>query len=270
MKKLLRAYHTEFKPTENVLLVLLTHAYHSTNQFEKEIAVYLREQGLLGKGPPYTVLTGLPQTLLPSLYSLADVLAIPSHGEGWGRPHVEAMSCGTPVIATAWSGPTAFVTEDNGYPLRVAADLIPTPGWAGHRWADPDETHLRTLLRRVHATPDEARAKGAQAREDMVARFSLQALAAQVDEEVRRIRVSEPYQVRPWITVWLFVCGGLILLHVSFAFGWVGRRRARACPRGGGGAGGRQAASRTCNNALPPKHNCSLTLFLCVCVSVCV
>ena len=196
MKKLLRAYHTEFKPTENVLLVLLTHAYHSTNQFEKEIAVYLREQGLLGKGPPYTVLTGLPQTLLPSLYSLADVLAIPSHGEGWGRPHVEAMSCGTPVIATAWSGPTAFVTEDNGYPLRVAADLIPTPGWAGHRWADPDETHLRTLLRRVHATPDEARAKGAQAREDMVARFSLQALAAQVDEEVRRIRVSEPYQVR--------------------------------------------------------------------------
>ena len=195
VKKLLRAYHTEFKPTENVLLVLLTNAYHSTNQFEKEIAVYLREQGLLGKGPPYTVLTGLPQTLLPSLYSLADVLAIPSHGEGWGRPHVEAMSCGTPAIATAWSGPTAFVTEDNGYPLQVAADLVPTPGWAGHRWADPDETHLRTLLRRVHATPDEARAKGARAREDMVARFSLQALAAQVDEEVRRIRVSEPYQV---------------------------------------------------------------------------
>ena len=61
VKKLLRAYHTEFKPSENVLLVLLTNAYHSTNEFNKEIAAYLREQGMLGKGPPYTVLTGLPQ-----------------------------------------------------------------------------------------------------------------------------------------------------------------------------------------------------------------
>jgi hypothetical protein len=28
---------------------------------------------------------------LPFLYSSADVVVIPSRGEGWGRPHVEAM-----------------------------------------------------------------------------------------------------------------------------------------------------------------------------------
>ena len=28
-------------------------------------------------------------------------------GEGWGRPHVEAMSMELPVIATNWSGSTA-------------------------------------------------------------------------------------------------------------------------------------------------------------------
>ena len=39
-------------------------------------------------------------------------------GEGWGRPHVEAMSMELPVIATNWSGPTAFLDERVGYPLR--------------------------------------------------------------------------------------------------------------------------------------------------------
>ena len=32
-------------------------------------------------------------------------------GEGWGRPHVEAMACGLPVIATNWSGNTEVKLE---------------------------------------------------------------------------------------------------------------------------------------------------------------
>ncbi len=52
---------------------------------------------------------------------------IPSHGEGWGRPHMEAMACGTPVIATNWSGPTAFITRDDGYLIEIEKDLVPAP-----------------------------------------------------------------------------------------------------------------------------------------------
>jgi glycosyltransferase involved in cell wall biosynthesis len=37
---------------------------------------------------------------LPALYSLADVLALPSHWEGFGLPLVEAMACGTPVVCS--------------------------------------------------------------------------------------------------------------------------------------------------------------------------
>lgn len=33
-------------------------------------------------------------------------IAMGSPGEGWGRPHVEAMSMALPVIATNWSGST--------------------------------------------------------------------------------------------------------------------------------------------------------------------
>jgi glycosyltransferase involved in cell wall biosynthesis len=35
---------------------------------------------------------------LPTLYSLADVFAFPSHYEGFGIPVIEAMACGTPVV----------------------------------------------------------------------------------------------------------------------------------------------------------------------------
>lgn len=50
------------------------------------------------------VLSGLSGEELAGLYRAAHVLVQPSRGEGWGRPHVEAMASATPVIATNWSG----------------------------------------------------------------------------------------------------------------------------------------------------------------------
>ena len=40
-------------------------------------------------------------------------------GEGWGLPVVEAMAMALPVIVTNWSGPTAYLDDTVGYPLRV-------------------------------------------------------------------------------------------------------------------------------------------------------
>lgn len=48
----------------------------------------------------------VPQTALPHLYLAADAFVLPSRGEGWGRPHTEAMAMELPVITTNWSGPT--------------------------------------------------------------------------------------------------------------------------------------------------------------------
>ena len=54
------------------------------------------------------------QEKLNILYNIADVLAIPSRIEGFGLVAVEALACGTPVIATNQGGLPEIINERVG------------------------------------------------------------------------------------------------------------------------------------------------------------
>ena len=57
-------------------------------------------------------LTGtVKQTELPRYYSAADVFVMPSYYESFGLAALEAMACGTPLIASRVGGPRSFIDE---------------------------------------------------------------------------------------------------------------------------------------------------------------
>ena len=190
---LLAAYYAEFKPEERVELVLKTRAFHSSDDFEGLIASFVAERGLPRGRSERAAVRVLGEDLqleeLRALYAAADCFVLPSRGEGWGRPHVEAMSMGLPVIATNWSGPTAFLDESVGYPLEYSLEAVPADlNLPGHHWAEPSVEHLRKLMRRVYERREEATERGTAARARMLAEYSPEVLAARTVEAVQESR----------------------------------------------------------------------------------
>jgi GT2 family glycosyltransferase len=181
---LLRAYVDEFKESEDVLLLLSVFNRDPTIEVRAEIA----KLGL-PPGPPIAVMVNpeFPDHQMGALYRSADCFVLPTRGEGWGMPVLEAMACGLPAIATAWSGPTDFLNEDVGYPLQTEG-LVPAearcPYYAGFEWAQPDYEHLRHLMREVFTNPDEARQKGLAAAAEVTTNWTWQHAARRVRERI--------------------------------------------------------------------------------------
>ena len=78
--------------------------------------------GASGPSQPGVVyLTGVTDAQLAELYRRSWVFASPSSYEGFGLPYLEAMACGTPVVATANPG-SIEVLADGAYGLMPRDD----------------------------------------------------------------------------------------------------------------------------------------------------
>lgn len=198
---LLRAFVAEFGSEPSAVLLLKTSAFHSAHGPAQLAADYARELGLAHEGGAAARVRVLERQLshaeLPRLYRAADAFVLPSRGEGWGRPHAEAMAMGLPTIGTNWSGPTAFMTEANAYPVRVER-LAPvqTDDEAlrreGHLWAEPDVLHLRARMRQVFDDREGAAVRGRRAREDMARHFSPAQVGAAVRARLEQLAAAAP------------------------------------------------------------------------------
>ncbi|KAA8539088.1 hypothetical protein F0562_025780 [Nyssa sinensis] len=189
---LLKSYLKAFSRVDGVALYLLTNPYHSDRDFGNKIVEFVEdsdiEKPVEGWAPIYVIDTHIAQIDLPRLYKSANAFVLPSRGEGWGRPLVEAMAMSLPVIATNWSGPTEYLTEDNSYPLPVdrMSEVMEGP-FIGHLWAEPSVDKLRSLMRHVMSNPEEAKVKGRQARGDMISRFSPEIVAGILTHHLQQI-----------------------------------------------------------------------------------
>lgn len=102
---------------------------------------------------------------LVQLYNRADVLVLPSKRDGewveyFGVVLIEAMACGTPVVASAHPGPKSIVTPETGF-------LIP----------EGDEEEFRSSISYLSRNEEELAEMGTAARKRVVSRFDLREVA---------------------------------------------------------------------------------------------
>jgi glycosyltransferase involved in cell wall biosynthesis len=130
---------------------------------------------------------------LIALYRACDAFILPTFGEGWGRPYMEAMASGLPAIGIDWGGSASYMTPENSYLVRTKLVPVPlegyapAPGFKGHRWAEIDMEDLKQTMLRVAAKRSEAAAIGARAQEEVCAKFNRAAVGAMMRQEIERL-----------------------------------------------------------------------------------
>jgi len=182
---LLRAYCQEFAASDRVRLLLkITRAHgHTPPLVRAQVDGVIADLGQSLVQRPDIVLWDQPLSAraMAALYRSASAFVLPSRGEGWGRPYMEAMACGLPTIGTRWLGSADFMTDENSF--LIDASLVPVPEEAareippyrGHQWYEPDLMGLRQAMRQVFADKGSRQERATKAAAQMPERFGLAA-----------------------------------------------------------------------------------------------
>jgi glycosyltransferase involved in cell wall biosynthesis len=149
------------------------HAWLLCPELDQNAAAYTRQLRRLAVdiecGPRVRITEGVEQ-IAPALYA-ADVVAVPSLGEPFGRIAVEAMLAKRPVIASSVDGLKEIVTEDE-------TGLLVPPG---------DSTSLAAGIARILDDSASWVSRAAAARSKALQLFSISRVAAELVPVYRAI-----------------------------------------------------------------------------------
>jgi glycosyltransferase involved in cell wall biosynthesis len=190
---LLRAYLQEFRPDEDVALLLKISPRHDLADPEAEITFFIETELHTPVENTPTILllnASVSHTDLARLYASASAFVLAPRGEAWGRACLEALASGLPVIATQWGAVSEFLSDANSFPVAVEG-ILPASCEdelvAGHRWAEPSVDHLRQRLREVFTNSRDVQTRAAQGRKDAVERWDWNQVLPQWVHEFRRL-----------------------------------------------------------------------------------
>ena len=151
--------------------------------------------------PPFCVVVeSVDETVLVRVFKSMDAFVLPTRGEGWGLPVMQAMSMAMPTIVTNWGGQTAFANETNSFLIDYTISEMTSVQYGKYDgtvfWAEPSVPSLVKHLRHVVRHQEAARLVGAAARDHIVRYFSEDAVAelmyTRFMEIYRRAAVRKP------------------------------------------------------------------------------
>lgn len=167
---LLRAWHSHFSIYDGAELVIKTNdskILELNEHVKRNVKVnrrWLKE--------PVFITERLSSTDLDLLHIESDCFVMPSHGEGFSYPCVDAMSFGKPVIVSNYSSFLDYVDESNGFLINGSLqDCYGTmdtarPIYNGYQqWFEPNPSHLGYLMKKLVKDPELGVHKGTEGRQ---------------------------------------------------------------------------------------------------------
>jgi glycosyltransferase involved in cell wall biosynthesis len=156
---LLKAYLTEFNADDDVCLMVKTYfGPKDTQEHFNKIAGLIqamKELLRLKSYPKIHLIHGLmSHEDIDRLYATGDCYVLPSRGEGWGVPHLDALGHGLQAIATKGTGPEEFINPACGWLVESHDSPVldmPHPFdflYTGkENWKEPHVGHLKSCMR---------------------------------------------------------------------------------------------------------------------------
>ena len=193
---LLTAYWEEFEGDDNVSLLLKTYRDNYTYQMHEKIKRWVEEiKGKLSVRKFPRVLYShelLSQEDVLKLHATGDCFVSAHRGEGWGRPQMEAMVMGNPVISTNYGGIHEFLNENIYYP--VSFELVQVteeddrPYYTkDQNWAEINKDDLKAKMRFVYTNWEKAKEVGLEARKFIQMNFNPMNVGLQMKKRLSKI-----------------------------------------------------------------------------------
>ena len=193
---LLRSYVREFTAAEGAALLLkVTRGHgHPRDLVIEQIDSFLRGLGTSLAQRPDIVFWDAPLSAgeMIALYHRVDVFVLPTRGEGLGRPFMEAMACGLPVLGTASTGNADFMSSANSLVVASACTAVDEaaareiPVFRGHEWYEPSGESLRNGFRRLFEDASLRRKLGDLGRATICDGFGLEHGAAALRQAIEQ------------------------------------------------------------------------------------